>query len=305
MQLFSNKISLLITLIIAAGIFSYTSVHAAEIFFGSTGREIGVGQMVEIGVFLNTHNDSINAIEGEVDFPIDMLDFSQFHDGNSIISLWVDKPRMDTQGKIMFSGIVPGGYQGDKGMLFSFVAQVKKKGEIKVVSSHETVLRSDGVGTAVSVSRAPLSIIGSTASSTSTYYPPYDPDQPETFVPTIGHDPNLFDGKYFVAFTTQDKGSGISHYEIAEEHRYPWQKLFPHSSNFVVVKSPYELHDQKLQSTIYIKAIDNNGNERIVEIAPTYIVWYEKYFIWCILGLGIILALTILIRLYGGKKKTQ
>lgn len=303
--MYFKKLLIIIFLTFVGLVFSFTQVHTAELFFGSTGREVGVGQSVEIGVFLNTQTDSINAIEGEIYFPSDMFALPQIRDANSIISLWVEKPHVDgtTSGKIIFSGIVPGGYQGDRGLLFSFVAQAMKRGPITVSSLHETILRSDGSGTAVSVSRAPLTLKSVDTTSTAGYLPSYDPDQPESFVPKIGHDPNLFDGKYFVAFTTQDKGSGIAEYQVAEEHLFPWQKLFSHSRVFVPAESPYVLRDQTLRSTIYIKAIDNEKNERVVEIAPTYVVWYEKYFIWCILGVVILCVFTILIRLYGGKKK--
>ncbi len=304
MQFVSRKI-LILPILIILGIFSCTHVHAAEIFFGSTGREIGVGQFVEIGVFLNTQNESINAFEGEVEYPLDMLEVIQVRDANSIISLWVQKPDVGTPGKIVFAGIIPGGYQGDRGMIFSFIAQVQKPGEIRVTTARESVLRSDGSGTPASITRAPLLLLGDTGTSTTPYYPPYDPDQPESFLPTIGQNPTLFDGQYFIAFATQDKGSGISHYEIAEERRYIWQKLFSRTPGFTIAESPYLLTDQKLRSTIYIKAVDNEGNERIVEVPPTHILWYEKYLIWCILGVVLLLAVTILIRLYGGKKKNQ
>ncbi len=290
--------------VLCAFVFSSVNVSAAELFFGSTGREVGVGQLVEFGVFLNSQGETINAVEGEIVFPIDMVELRQIRDANSIISAWIEKPTEDEniKGKIHFSGIVPGGYTGNKGLLFSFIAEAKKLGSITISSLNEQILLSDGQGTPAKLARAPITIYGTNTTS-SLFLPPYDPDAPEIFTPTIGQDTNVFDGKYFIVFTTQDKGSGIKEYQVAEEHLWPWQKLFVHTPGFVTSESPYILKDQSLQSTIYIKAIDNDGNERIIEIPPAHLPWYEKYFIWCILFLVSVLFFGILKSLYGGKKK--
>ncbi len=293
-----NKILTATTLAFLVNVFFYAHVSASQVFFGSTGREVGVGQLNEVGVFVDTQGEATNAFQGEIAFASDMLDIAQFRDGSSIVSLWIERPHIDPTdpGKIIFSGIAPGGYNGDKGMLFSFVLQPIKVGPITITSQNEQILRDDGEGTLTEVSRAPLTLIATTASS-SAFFPTHDNDQPEDFKPIIGQHPGIFDGAYFVTFATQDKGSGVAEYAIAEERVYPWQKLFFSSRSREFVSA------QSLRSIIYIKAIDNAGNERIVELSPTYLYWYEKYFVWCILCPVVFVVVIVLIRLYGGKKK--
>jgi len=59
------------------------------------------------------------------------------------------------------------------------------------------------------------------------------------------------DGKYFLVFSTQDKGSGVDHYEV-REGRF---------GGFSEVSSPYILKYQSLDKKIFVKAIDKFGNE--------------------------------------------
>jgi len=90
-----------------------------------------------------------------------------------------------------------------------------------------------------------------------------DIKDPEEFTPKIGQDSSVFEGKYFLNFSTIDKISGIDHYEVLEikdkqQDREDWK----------VVESPYVLEDQTLNSLIKVKAVDKADNERIAQIIP-------------------------------------
>ena len=67
---------------------------------------------------------------------------------------------------------------------------------------------------------------------------------------------NIFDGKYFLVFATQDKGSGIDHYEVSEDN----------GASFIPAVSPYLLKNQSLDTKIIVKAFDKKGNEKIAEV---------------------------------------
>lgn len=96
-----------------------------------------------------------------------------------------------------------------------------------------------------------------------------DATLPEPFELQIGKEASVFEGKYFVSFSTKDNPSGIDHYELLEEQQ---KGLFKPSQpgTWKVVKSPYVLKDQSLKSVIRVKAIDRAGNERIAEFIPPY-----------------------------------
>ena len=94
----------------------------AELYFGAHSKEVGVEKNFEIGVFVNTEGELVNAIEGEVIFPPD-LEFVEIRDGNSILNLWIKRPQLKEAGQVSFAGVIPGGYFGGRGYLFSLILQ--------------------------------------------------------------------------------------------------------------------------------------------------------------------------------------
>lgn len=128
-----------------------------------------------------------------------------------------------------------------------------------------TVLRNDGLGTALTITEQTLtlSLVDTAKSEQGTTT---DTEVPEDFTPQIVADPDFFAGQSTLVFSTRDTGSGISHYEV-KEGRY---------GRYVRVDSPYVLHHQALDKMLYIKAVDNAGNERIKILYPqNQKAWYE------------------------------
>ena len=100
-----------------------------------------------------------------------------------------------------------------------------------------------------------------------------DSTPPEDFKPEIGQESSVFEGKYFLNFTAQDKTSGIDHYEVTELTKTFW--VFTSKEQWETVKSPYLLKDQRLKSKILVKAVDKAGNNRIAQILPAYKIGWE------------------------------
>ncbi len=258
-------------------------VFAAEIVVSSGSQETGVGQQLEIGVFLNAESENINAIEGKVVFPADLLDVKEMRDGNSIINFWVDKPRIDTnintnKHEIIFAGITPGGYSGEKGLIFSVIFRAKKEGEALIEISGVKALLGDSRGTETKTASKNLLVSIRDDISVPSWMSPRDIEPPESFKPEVARDPAIFDGKWFLVFATQDKGSGLDRYEIREGF---WGEFRP-------AQSPYLLQNQNLDKKIFVKAVDKSGNVRIEVFRPPRLrPWYKNYSILIILIVGI------------------
>jgi len=264
---------------------------AAEIFFGVNNKDIGIDAKFETGIFINAQSESINAIEGQIIFPSDTFEFQGFYSGNSVIPFWVQQPVLTSQGIVSFSGIMPGGFTLNNGYLFSLILKAKQKGDFTISATKEKILLNDGNGSEAKITKAPLHLNISEKVSAETFSPLYDLTPPETFEPQVSEDKNIFGGNYFLAFATQDKGSGIDHYEVLETEQFgSFKSLFSKNNQWVVAESPYLLQDQSLKSDIYIKAIDRAGNERIARSkARRFMPLYENYFIWIIIvSIGII-----------------
>ena len=102
-------------------------VFASQIYFGYNSQKFEIGEKFEIGVFIDTKEELVNAIESNIIFDSSAFDFEGVVNGGSVINLWVSQPQVKEDGKVFFSGVTPGGYNGDKGYLFSLIFTAKNK----------------------------------------------------------------------------------------------------------------------------------------------------------------------------------
>jgi len=103
---------------------------AARLFFETTYTTVGVGQQLEISVYAHSEGEIINALSGVIQLP-QFLKASAIRDGNSFIALWSTQPEV-LQNDISFAGIVPGGWRGTNGLLFSFIVEATSVGDGEV-----------------------------------------------------------------------------------------------------------------------------------------------------------------------------
>lgn len=236
-------------------------VFGTEISVNSKNQEIKTGDEFEVDIFLNTKGEAINALEGKILFSKELLEFKEIRDGGTIINFWIERPSVlrKTDAEIIFSGITPGGYNGNKGLIFSIIFKAKKDGTGTVAIHDIRALYNDGAGTEaiVVVSNLYFLISEQAKNAESAILKIKDNEPPELFVPEVTQDATIFEGRYFLVFATQDKGSGIDYYEIREG-----------GGKFIRAKSPYLLSNQELNKKITVKAVDKSGNERIVILPP-------------------------------------
>lgn len=277
----TNKFIGLIWLI---GLIGPMQINAAELFFDSGyDSAVRVGDVFEVSLLLDTQGEYINAVEGTVNIP-PRLEAQSINNGDSLVSLWIQPPRIE-QNKIAFAGIVPGGYSGARGTIFSIVLRAHSVGaNVMTIEKAQTLLH-DGRGTASRLATRNYNI---TIASRSTDRPPAivlqtDREPPSMFAPIIAQDANVFGGKKFLVFVAFDKQSGVDHYEVREEGE---------SNAWVVATSPYLLKDQTLSGRISVRAIDVAGNVRVAALGTPISVWYEIYWSWIAL---FVLFTTILI----------
>lgn len=239
-------------------------VSAAEFSIDTRVPHVGVGQRMEITVLLNTEGETINALEGKVHLPA-FLRIESIRDGNSLVSLWVERPNIQGN-EISFAGVVPGGWFGSSGEVFSIIATTNAVGNDEATFSNAHLLLHDGHGTSAKVRTAGLAL------STDPNIQPLelvddieDREPPEPFIPLLGREPSIFDGAYFLVFSTQDKVSGIDRYEVLETaERLEDERL----GDWRTATSPYRINDQQLNSFIYVRAIDHAGNIRVSVFEP-------------------------------------
>lgn len=242
--------------VLLLSIFSSLPVSAATIITQPSEIRLGVGQEVLLEVILRPEGEDVNALEGSIVIP-SALEVTEIRDQDSLVSLWVERPQMK-DGRVTFSGVIPGGYRYPHAKIFSLVIRAVAPSEGSVLALEGwRVLRNDGKGSAISLSLSPPSIHTSTDAvpSVPSVVPIADDEAPEPFVIHLAQDSKIFDGQWFIAFSTLDKGSGIDHYDVRED--------LNGKGEWVRAESPYALKDQSRTRTISVRAVDRAGNKRM------------------------------------------
>ncbi len=255
---------------------------------------VAQNQTVLVSVSLDTQGEDANAVQAEVTFPPNLFAFKKISDGTSAVSLWITPPKESSPGLIDLAGIMPGGFTGSNGPLFSFELQPLGVGSGTIQVASATVLANDGLGSPLSVALGSISVNVGAASSTSVPSAPQaDYTSPNPFTPQIASDPNIFNGKYFLVFSATDNESGIDHYEVLEVPSGSSEQPF---SSWHGATSPYLLTDQNLSSDIYVRAVDHNGNFIVVKVPARhpFARWNGwGLFIAIVLGIALVVSLSI------------
>lgn len=259
-------------LIILLSLFLPFSSRAAILYLEPSSGSYHQGDTFVVSLRIDTEKDCINTVEGQLNFSQDILEALDFSQGNSLLTLWVNPPLINqAAGIVSFTGGIPGGYcgrisgdPGESNLLgrIVFKAKTAGNGQLKI-SDTSQVLLNDGLGTLAELERkeAVFTILtGASEVSKQEWQEERVKDNlpPEIFKIEINQDPLIFEGKYFITFSTTDKQTGLDYYEVREgEGR--WRRTV----------SPCLLEDQGLRSIIEVRAVDKAGNALVVEHQPT------------------------------------
>ena len=280
--------------IILSVLFFARPALAAVFSFDALSNQVRVGNEFAIDLMLDTEMKEINAVEAKVLFPADVLELKEISDGNSLINIWAQKPEFSKDaseqvGVVSLAGVIPGGYNGylGKRKIISLIFQAKNNGASSVLITEAKALINDGLGTAAPVTSTNWQFSISADAPAVGNALIKDQERPEDFIIHLSKDANIFNGQWFVVFATQDKKSGVDHYEVAEDKTnvgVEYNKLNWHRAG-----SPYLLSDQSLGNFVYVKAVDNRGNERVAMLSSAPIKkGYKIYLFWGIIGLSLI-----------------
>jgi len=291
---FNGKEYLIVgAVILATGfLFGPSIVKAATtVYFDLEKPVIYEGDIFLVNLKISSPDKSINVVDGTIIYDTSKLEIKEVSTGGSLFILWPNRPVFSNdKGTLSFVGGVPDGFQGKEGEVLKIIFLARSEGEAQIdFLDGFSVFLHDGQGTQINPWLRPLSL-------TILQRPPEiptkdewqvliesDKNPPEPFEIIVSKDPSIFNNQYFISFFTTDKESGIDHYEIQEGTR-----------PYIIGDSPYLLKDQKLRSTIRVKAVDKAGNERIVEIQATYppLPFYKTLVFWIII---VIISVVIII----------
>lgn len=270
------------------------AARAATIAFDPQETTVGTAQPFLIGITIDS-DVAVNTIRAVIDVP-ESMDIVEASDGNSVINFWIERPHITDAHQLVFAGIIPGGFVGNKGKLVTLTVRAKKRGSFDFIFNPSSgIYANDGLATRQSVASRPLRLDVVAGKDNIMNIIP-DTVAPETFTPVLVEIPDGGKGSWAVSFVAQDKISGISSYEVAESFTKFDQSSTRSLSHLKwrIASSPYILSDQELSSHIYVRATDGNGNTRVAYVAPHSVPsWYRTP------GGYILIALCLFLALYG------
>ncbi len=268
-------------------------VQAATLYLDPGVATLYRGDAVVLAVRLmpdQAEGECINVVDAVITYPehFQPIDVSI---GRSIFPIWVEQPTINRDNRtISFAGGIPNGYcgrvEGDPRLTNILADIVFRSPGTQIGGSKVTLasidfgpgtraLLNDGLGT-----EAPLRTLGATINLEPTAGAELVDDwrasvredniPPEPFTIELVRGGLETGGKYYIVFSTTDKQTGISHYEVMEEPvtefgRFTWGAV---GVPWLRVNSPYTLRDQSLNSIIRVKAIDKAGNEYLATLIP-------------------------------------
>ncbi len=235
------------------------SLQAAELHIISPAM-VGVGESLEVEVLLSSADEPVNALEVVLELSPN-LELQKIDDGSSVVLFWTESPQ-SKGGSIVFSGIMPGGFNEVGGSVLRLIVKAKAAGAAYVRAVNAKAYRNDGEGTPVTLTVHSFSTeIQQAPTGQGARVEMADYEPPEPFTIELVQDPNMFEGAWFAVFATQDKGSGIARYEVCE------------GKECADTVSPYVLKNQKPDATIVVKAYDRSGNVRVETLSHPVSWW--------------------------------
>lgn len=195
---------------------------AATLSLSPASVSVSVGETFTASVLVSSTDQAMNAVEGIVSFPEDLLSVVSVGKGGSIIGVWVQEPRFSNPaGTVNFEGVITNpGYQGPAGRIVSITFRAKAAGTATLQFLSSSVLANDGNGSNILQSTGKATYVIGAASSVEEE-PEEEPTErvtdskkPTRFdIEVIGTD-DLTNPRVALKFIARDAETGIHHYEV-------------------------------------------------------------------------------------------
>jgi len=129
----------------------------ASLYLRPSSGTYAVGSTFEVGIYMNTGGNNVNAVKVDLQFPPDKLQVVSPNLGKSIISFWVIQPTFsNSNGTISFQGgVPPPGINTTDGYISSIIFRVINVGTAAIsIKDSSRVLLADGKGSDILGSRS-------------------------------------------------------------------------------------------------------------------------------------------------------
>ena len=145
--MFSRYQKIIFSAVIALAVFLPSQLLAATLSIRPATATYSIGGSFVVDVVVDSADQALNAVSGQLSFPVALLDVVSISKAGSILSYWVKEP-VAGMGVVDFEGIVPNpGYKGSGGKVVTINFRAKQLGQAPVNFIAGSVLANDGAGT--------------------------------------------------------------------------------------------------------------------------------------------------------------
>lgn len=281
--------------------FPHATQAKSTLTFSPINPQLFYGDIFDTAIIISA-DKAINAMHLEVLYPNDIVDVVDISTGDSIITLWKNKPESTQHnGALVFEGGLPTpGFIGQNGVIAHISFKIKAIAPFEIRVQNASILLNNGLGTEDQTETTTVKLESKRPHEGYTPKTPIkreDTEPPTNLMLNIGRDTKLFNNYYFAAFTGQDNVA-IDHFEIAENP----SGITPNNSEWYRATSPSKLRTQHGNIIVFLKAVDTSGNETITKIHKNLSATENKgLFIYTLL---ILLVSGILLWVWNRRQKT-
>jgi hypothetical protein len=158
-----KKIFLFSIVVLFLSVLAPLHVFAARVYVETDKNPMNVGDTVIVNVKIDSENETINVVKGQIDLGT-ATDASLFKAGGmsiagSILTIWPQEPLLSQDGHtISFEGGVPRGFNATDATLFTITVSARKPGTTNINPDNLETYLNDGKGTLTSTTGTGLSI---------------------------------------------------------------------------------------------------------------------------------------------------
>jgi hypothetical protein len=135
------------------------AAHAATMSFVSSESSASIGDTVDVSVRIDSEGQSVNAAQGTIQYPANILQVQSVDRSNSIFNIWAQEPSVNTStGAISFLGGGTNSFSGTSLYILDIKFLVKGTGNATLVFANAGVTAGDGTGANILDGTTPLTV---------------------------------------------------------------------------------------------------------------------------------------------------
>ncbi len=138
-------------LLVLIGLCSPFVADAATLNVVPSNASMRSGETISVAVTVSSTDQAMNAVDGVLKFPSDLLQVAVVSKAGSVIGLWVQEPSFSNSlGTVNFEGIALNpGYTGANGTVLTVTFRARKEGSAQLSIENASILANDGNGTSI------------------------------------------------------------------------------------------------------------------------------------------------------------